>query len=586
MRYAPLILSFFFSHILLAQMKPTSSFAPNWARGAVFYQIFPERFRNGDPHNDPTFDKSAPTGKAHSWTSNWYALTSEEKAHSPNFYDNVFRRRYGGDLQGVLDKLDYLADLGIEVIYFNPLFEAPSLHKYDATLLHHIDINFGPDPAGDLEIISKENPADPNTWQWTSADRLFLKLVEEAHRRGIRIILDGVFNHTGRTFWAFQDVLRHQEKSRYKDWYHIISWDDSTKGTKFDYAGWHGSKSLPIFARDSLSGLHPEVCAYLFAITKRWMLPDGKVEKGIDGWRLDAADDVPHQFWKMWRQYAKSLNPNAYLVGEIWKNAREWLQGDEFDAVTNYQLAILTFQFFIKRSIPSSRDFLKKLEALLAAYPQEANYGLLNLLESHDTDRLASMIVNPNRDYDRQSSLRYHPEYDPRKPNETERALQKAITVFQMTYLGSPMLYYGTEAGMWGADDPDDRKPMLWPDLRYENETHLYRPDISYTVEFDQSLFEFHKKLISIRRQSKAIRYGTFRPIYLKANLVCYERKYEDELVVVIINPLQTTQSEKLLLPAGVWRDELSGKTFIVSKTSSSLSLSLSGYSGMILKRV
>lgn len=589
MRIAFLTSLFFFSNALLfAQMPPLPlrSFAPQWARGAVFYQIFPERFRNGAPYNDPSFDKSTPTGKAHTWTSNWYALTAEEKAHSENFYDNIFRRRYGGDLQGVLDKLDYLADLGIEVIYFNPLFEAPSLHKYDASLLHHIDVNFGPDPAGDLEIISKENPSDPRTWQWTSADKLFLKLIREAHQRGIRIVIDGVFNHTGRSFWAFQDILKHKEASRYQHWYEIISWDDSAKGTKFDYTGWHGSKSLPIFARDSLFGLHPEVCDYIFAVTKRWMQPDGKVENGIDGWRLDAADDVPHQFWKRWSQYAKSLNPNAYLVGEIWKNAREWLQGDEFDAVTNYQFAILAFQFFIKRSIPNSREFLKKLEALLSAYPSEANYGLLNLLDSHDTDRLASMIVNPNRDYDRDASPRYNPKYDTRPPTQQERALQKAIIAFQMTYLGSPLIYYGTEAGMWGADDPDNRKPMLWPDLRYENETPLFRSNISYPVQFDQSLYDFYKTLISIRKQSPAIRYGTFRPIYLSANLVCYERQFENDLAVVVINPLPTSQSDKIPLSAGIWKDELGTQTFKVSRQKPFLPLSLSGYSAMVLRRV
>jgi glycosidase len=221
--------------------------SPKWACGAVFYQIFPERFRNGDSNNDPSFDKSSPTGRAHQWTSNWYALSEDERAYSPNFYDNVFRRRYGGDLQGVIDKLDYLADLGVDAIYFNPLFEAPSLHKYDATLLHHIDVNFGPDPAGDLEIIAKENPEDPSTWQWTSADKLFLKLISEAHRRNIRIIIDGVFNHTGRSFWAFQDILKNQEKSRYRDWYQIISWDDSAKGTKFDYLWLVWLKISPCF---------------------------------------------------------------------------------------------------------------------------------------------------------------------------------------------------------------------------------------------------------------------------------------------------------------------------------------------------
>lgn len=574
---------------LFSQMRERDSiqFSPQWARGAVFYQIFPERFRNGDPNNDPSHDKSYPTAKAHRWTSDWYELSAEEQAHSPNFYDNVFRRRYGGDLQGVIDKLDYLQDLGIDAIYFNPLFEAQSLHKYDASLFHHIDVNFGPDPAGDLEIIAKENPEDPDTWQWTSADKLFLKLISEAHRRNIRVIIDGVFNHTGRKFWAFQDILQHQEKSRYKEWYQIVSWDDSAKGTKFDYRGWFGSKSLPAFAHDSVYGLHPKVSDHIFAITKRWMKPNGRAQDGVDGWRLDAADEVPHQFWKRWCQYVKSLNPDAYLVGEIWKNAKEWLHGDEFDAVTNYQFAILAFQFFVRKTIHSGKDFLAKLDGLLRAYPEDANYGLLNLLESHDTDRLPSMIVNPNRDYDRQASFRYNPQYDTRKPNPKERDLQKLITLFQMTYIGSPMIYYGAEAGMWGADDPDNRKPMLWADLKYDNETHPNRKDISHKVEFDRSLFNYHKKLISIRKTSKAIKLGSFKPLSLANNVVCYERKFEDETVVVILNPSESKISADLDALSGKWREELSGKTLQANKTSKlGLRLSLDAYSGAILRKI
>ncbi len=596
------IITLFFQVVFAMKNSPhqihqnsSLEFSPKWARGAVFYQIFPERFRNGDPNNDPSFDKSSPTGKAHRWTSNWYALSEEERAYSPNFYDNIFRRRYGGDLQGVIDKLDYLAELGINAIYFNPLFEAHSLHKYDATLLHHIDVNFGPDPAGDLEIIAKENPEDPSTWQWTSADKLFLKLISEAHRRNIRIIIDGVFNHTGRSFWAFQDILKNQEKSRYRNWYQIVSWNDSAKGTKFDYRGWFGSKSLPAFAHDSLYGLHPEVSKYIFAITQRWMQPNGQVEDGIDGWRLDAADEVPHQFWKRWRQHVKSLNPNAYIVGEIWKSAPEWLHGDEFDAVTNYQFAILAFQFFIRKSIQSGKSFLTKLENLLRSYPEEANYGLLNLLESHDTDRLPSMIINPNRDYDRDASFRFNPKYDTRKPNAEERKIQKLITLFQMTYIGSPMIYYGAEAGMWGADDPDNRKPMVWPDLVYDNETSPHHSGISYTIEFDHDLFNYHKKLISIRKQSKAIKCGSFKPIYLNHpnnRILCYERQFEEDKALIILNASGKSAFVELDFLDGKWKDEITGQLFqaantaIPRKSMPKIRLSLDSYSGVILRKI
>jgi len=194
---------------------------PEWARDAVWYQIFPERFRNGDPQNDPTVDDvvlSYPFNRpadwhVSTWTGDWYALQPWEKATGKTFYEIVHQRRYGGDLQGVLDKLDYLKDLGVTALYFNPLFESPSLHKYDATMYHHIDNNFGPDPAGDARMWASERPEDPATWQWTSADRLFLKVVDEAHQRGMRVIIDGVFNHVGTTFWAFA-ICGHTERHR------------------------------------------------------------------------------------------------------------------------------------------------------------------------------------------------------------------------------------------------------------------------------------------------------------------------------------------------------------------------------------
>ncbi|MBC8044455.1 MAG: glycoside hydrolase family 13 protein, partial [Rhizobacter sp.] len=474
----------------------TKTFTPEWAKGAVFYQIFPERFRNGDASNDPAPDKKSPTAKSHPWTSNWYALTDAERAKSKNIYDHLTHRRYGGDMQGVLDKLDYLKDLGAQVIYFNPVFEAPSHHKYDASMFHHIDINFGPDPKGDLEIMQREDAARPETWQWTSADKLFLKVVSEAHRRGMRVVIDGVFNHVGRKFWAFDDLIANQEKSRYKDWFIVTSWDNKAKGTTFDYKGWWNIRSLPEFRKDSVLGLAKGPREHVFAATRRWMSPDGNRENGIDGWRLDVANEVPHIFWKDWRKLVRSINPDAYISGELWDNAAQWLQGDEFDAVMNYPFAKLSVNYFIdKQRKISASQFLDSLAQHLASYPDEVNHVLMNLFDSHDTDRLASMILNPDRNYDRDATPRDNPKYVLRKPNADERQVQKLMALFQMTYLGAPMLYYGTEAGMWSADDPDDRKPMLWPDLKYDDEsTETVNGDkAKYEVKFDQSLFDYHK---------------------------------------------------------------------------------------------
>src|SRR3954466_11008538 len=204
-----------------------------WAAEAVFYQIFPERFANGDPHNDPTRDSlelpvsPEPAWRISNWTADWYSRDDWGKQRGPDFYkDGVFDRRYGGDLQGVLEKLDYLSDLGINAIYFNPVFYSRSLHKYDGNSYHHIDPFFGPDPQGDLKILAKENGSDPKTWQWTAADKLFLDLVRRCHERRIRVVIDGVFNHTGRDFFAFQDLRKKQEHSRYRSWYVVDGLDD------------------------------------------------------------------------------------------------------------------------------------------------------------------------------------------------------------------------------------------------------------------------------------------------------------------------------------------------------------------------
>ncbi|MGB5893989.1 MAG: alpha-amylase family glycosyl hydrolase, partial [Ignavibacteriaceae bacterium] len=236
---------------------------PEWATGVVWYQIFPERFANGDSTNDPEPEKtfinsdSIPAGwKIKDWTSNWFSQDEWEKDLGGHFRNHLYERRYGGDIQGIIDHLDYLKELGIGAIYLNPVFEAASLHKYDGSTFHHIDVNFGPDPERDRELIQSEIPDDPSTWKWTEADKLFLTLVQEVHKRNMKIIIDGVFNHTGVQFWAFQDIIRNGESSKYKDWYRINSFDDpATSFNEFDYEGWWGVKSLPEFNKDD-SDLH------------------------------------------------------------------------------------------------------------------------------------------------------------------------------------------------------------------------------------------------------------------------------------------------------------------------------------------
>ncbi|MEM6645698.1 MAG: alpha-amylase family glycosyl hydrolase, partial [Bacteroidota bacterium] len=338
---------------------------PAWSQEAVWYQIFVERFRNGDPGNDPRLQdiqNSYPhvfpdTWQPTRWTQDWYAPDPWFADTGEDFYFNVQARRFGGDLQGVLDQLDTLADLGITAIYFNPLNDAPSLHKFDARNYRHIDRNFGPDLDGDLAIMEAEDPLDPATWQWTSADRLFLQVIEEAHARGIKVVVDYSWNHTGITFWAWQDVLENQADSRFAEWYQVNTFDDpNTPENEFDYEGWAGVPTLPNLTKvgvpDDFHGgavegnLHPEVKAHVFNVTRRWLDPngDGDPSDGIDGYRLDVAEQVPLGFWRDYYRFVKDINPDAYLVGEIWWEAwpdgmmdpRPWLDG-VFDAVMNYR---------------------------------------------------------------------------------------------------------------------------------------------------------------------------------------------------------------------------------------------------------
>ena len=503
--------------------------APAWAAEAVFYQIFPERFCNGDLKNDPTRESlefpivPGQDWRPSSWTADWYSRDKWEEELGPDFYrDGVLDRRYGGDLQGVLNKLDYLNDLGINAIYFNPLFYSRSLHKYDGNSYHHIDPFFGPDPQGDLKLIGKET-ADPKTWQWTAADKLFLQVVREAHNRGMHVIIDGVFNHTGRDFFAFKDIREKQERSPYKDWYQIESFDDpKTARNEFSYKGWWGHKTLPIFAasldkKDMAAG--PK--NYIFEATRRWMQPRGEQKNGIDGWRLDVADERPFKFWADWNGLVRQLNPNAYTTAEIWKNAVELLQKGGFSASMNYNAFAIPLKGCLIDNNVAPSKFVQMLNERRNQFAPSMAAVMQNLTDSHDTDRLASMIVNgegtkyqkPNEiEFNSNDSPHSSSTYKITKPDERQRKIQRLIVLFQMCYEGAPMIYYGDEAGMWGAGDPDDRMPMVWKGLTYAPQAidprgRVRTPD---DVNFDEDLFDFYKSAIGIRRKHDALNHGDF----------------------------------------------------------------------------
>ncbi len=537
-------------------------FIPEWSKKVVWYQVFPERFRNGDPSNDPTIaqvkgayphDGVSPW-QVHPWGADWYELLPYEKKNGKDIWYNLQRRRYGGDLQGVLDKLDYLQDLGITAIYLNPVFESPSLHKYDAIRYEHIDPNFGPDPEGDRKLIAKESSADPSSWQWTSADKLALKLIKECHKRGIKVIFDGVFNHIGMRNPLFEDVVKNQEKSIYKDWFMVKSCDNAKTGEKFDYKCWFGYRELPEWNRTERFGLAEKPKNYIFNLTRRWMDPDGNgnVEDGIDGWRLDVAYCVPHSFWKQWCKHVKSINPDAYMTAEIMDTPQEnepYLRGDEFTAVMNYNFAFALTEFFVGkngRKITSS-EFDKELKNLREAFAPEFTYGMQNLMDSHDTARTTTHIVNHDkidyrcwRDYSAfvQTS---NGKVDVRKPDAAGYETLKLIALFQMTYPGSPMIYYGTEVGMWGANDPCCRKPMLWDDIAYADEVYL--PDGTKRqkgdeVVPDKELFAWYKKLIALRTSSEVLQLGDYKPVIIddKFSVYGFSRNYKGNSAVVIVN--------------------------------------------------
>ncbi|KAB2839301.1 MAG: alpha-amylase, partial [Melioribacteraceae bacterium] len=422
-------------------------------------------------------------------------------------------------------------------------------HKYDATMYHHVDNNFGPDPEGDRKMWAEENPADPKTWKWTSADKLLLKLIKETHKRGMKIILDGVWNHMGLTSWAFQDIKKNQQKSKYKDWFTIKTWDDpNTPKDEFDWQGWVGIKDLPEVREDE-NGIVTGPKEYIESSVKRWMDPngDGKLDDGIDGWRLDVAEMVNHKYWKEFRKLVRGVNPDAYIVGEVWwedwKNytmfdARPWIAGDEFDAVMNYRYMRANKNFVLNNQDQDDANaYVDSLNAMLKTYG-ENYYAMMNLLGSHDTERLASVVINPDYKYDHQANVRDSREYDIRRPNAAERLKQKLMVALQFTQPGSVHIYNGDEAGMWGGDDPDERKPNVWPEFKHETETtHPFgQPRPADEVKFDEELFSFYQKMASIRNANKILSLGTITFNVLDNNLkiLGYTRELKNEKVFVI----------------------------------------------------
>lgn len=406
----------------------------DWIKDAVFYQIFPERFSNGNPKNDP--ENVVPWGSK-----------------------PTFKNFMGGDLQGILNKVDYLADLGINAIYLNPIFWSSSSHKYNIYDFYKIDPRFG-------TILE------------------FSQLIQTLHENDMKIILDGVFNHCGRGFFPFYDVMENRQESPYKDWFHINEFPVKAYGNH-KYATWANSRALPKFNIEN-----PAVRRFLFEVATYW------TKKGIDGWRLDAPKEIEDpNFWREFNCLIKKINPKAYLLGEIWGDGSAWLQGDQFDGVTNYTLRGILLDFFIYESI-LAEEFVNRLNDLLSKYPWSSTIANYNFLSSHDTSRI-STVASGNID----------------------KIMLTAL--FQFSFPGVPAIYYGDEIGLEGGEDPDNRRSMEWNQSKWNT-----------------NLRSFYKKIINTRKQLHPLRHGDWQCIFVEneLNLCAFLRRTSNEFAIIFIN--------------------------------------------------
>ena len=629
---------------------------PNWSKEAIWYNIFPDRFYNGNHYNDPIFNEFGPEAfkpnilheqnfveeyrweksnnvishfDRNRWTSDFREQTIWEKLGEREIdYSLKYARMYGGDLQGIKEKIPYMKELGINAVWLNPVFFSYQNHKYGANDFRHISPDFGTiktsgethgveinrnnkygnksyvDVLGNKATTSSElkllevnlkgenrgkngygETEDPATWVWTESDLIMVDLIKEFHKNGIRVIFDGVFNHSSSEHWTFNMVLADGENSKYKDWYkftdfgqHVPITDDMSDEQAFEtlianrkrtiYNAWGGFDSLPEF-----NTFNQEYKEYIFNITRKWMCgPDGKESEnwmeddGIDGWRLDVPNCLENQnFWNEWREVVKGSKKDSYITAELWGNASGDINGgNKFDTVMNYEWLKTVIGFFINQSREGgvryklkAQDFFNELREKRTWYPYQALQASQNLNGSHDTDRLYSRIVNDvvGRNLEEGKQLEkgyngirpdlasnYHPNttIDWRNSPIKPKDILKLISIFQMTYIGAPMLFYGDEVGMWGATDPYCRKPMLWKEFLYDDEknpSHINQNEV-YSQKVDSDLFEWYKKLIRIRLENKTLIYGKFREVFAdnERDVIAYERVIEDQLIIVVIN--------------------------------------------------
>jgi cyclomaltodextrinase / maltogenic alpha-amylase / neopullulanase len=453
---------------------------PYWVQDSVFYQIFPDRFANGDKQNDPV--------NVQPWGS------------KPTIWNYM-----GGDLRGVIQKFNYLLDLGIDAIYLNPIFHSTANHGY-----HTID-------------YYRINP-------FLGSMKDFRALLNVAHNNGVRVILDGVFNHCGRGFYAFVDLMENQEHSPYRDWFHINNFPIHAygKGEAQDYLAWWGFRSLPKFNTDN-----PQTRKYLLEVARYW------IDQGADGWRLDVPNEIDDDsFWAEFRRTVKSTNPEAYLVGEVWTPDPRWVGDNHFDGLMNYPLREAIIDF-LNSDFLSTSEFANKIENLLNIYPKENVFAMYLALGSHDTERLFSKLGdNFNK--------------------------VKLAFLFQFSFPGAPAIYYGDEIGMQGGKDPESRGSFPWDEL--DNRAELRN---------------WVKSLIAIRKQMPVMRRGDYLRILVddRRHVFAFARLLGNSSLLVAINASATRRHVRLQVQDLGWRDgqivrNLLGKEeYIISEDNIAISV-------------
>ena len=526
---------------------------PDWAKGAVMYQIFVDRFYNGDPQNDVEDREYIYIGAPCEQVKDWGSMPA-----TPDI-----RRFYGGDLQGVMDKLDYLQDLGIEVIYFNPLFVSPSNHKYDIQDYDYIDPHYGKivKDGGEVLVEGDMDNTHATKYQIRTGDKenleasnaLFARLVDEMHKRGMRVILDGVFNHCGSfNKWMDRERIYEQQpayqdkqgafvssQSPYRSFFHFFKEEESAWPYNYNYDGWWGHDTLPkLNYEDS-----PKLVQYIMDIGKKWVSPP----YNIDGWRLDVAADLGysneynHMFWKEFRKQVKSVNPDVLILAEHYGDPGEWLQGDQWDSVMNYDAFMEPLTWFLtgmeKHSNERRTDlwgnaeiFVNSMKHFMACMLTPSLQVAMNELSNHDHSRF---LTRTNHIAGRVEQLGYKAAEE----GINEAVFCEAVAV-QMTWVGAPTVYYGDEVGVVGFTDPDNRRTFPWGN---EN----------------QRLLNFHKEMIRIHKEQEILRTGSIKMLTWANNVLAYGRFQDDEQIVVILN--NSKELKEITVP--VWLAEVPQNT-------------------------